>query len=347
MRILLTGASGFIGTHVGAELAAQGAEVIGFCRSPPAPESHVADWVRGDVTDAGAVDRAVASSHAVVHTAALYSYARAAAARMEAVNVQGTCNVLRAARRTGVRVLVTSSSATCGPVRGRPATEDDAPPRWELRVPYKATKLAAERAALAAARDGADVVCVNPTTVLGSGDRGPTPSGKMIRDLVEGRMPGYTIGSGINVVAVEDVADGHVRALERGRRGERYILGGEDLWLPDAFAIAAAAAGRRPPRLPLPWEVVYVAGLVTDRLTRAIGREPALLVLDEVRIARLPLFFSSAKARAQLGYAPGPAADALTRAARWFLREARAVTRPAASGRWGSWRAPARPRART
>lgn len=319
MRVLLTGASGFIGAHVAAELAREGAEVRAFCRREPPPEAMVGEWVPGDVRDAQALLRASAGCEAVVHTAALYSYARNEAQLMEAVNIQGARNVLQAATLAGARrVLVTSSSATCGPVRGRPATERDAPPAWELRVPYKHTKLAAERIALGGASDGLEVVSVNPTTVLGSGDRQPTPSGKMVRDLVEGRIGGYLRKAGINVVAVQDVARGHALALQHGRSGERYILGGEDLWLRDAFALALGALGREPPRIAVPWSFAYLAAGAAGAITRLLGREPGLLVLDEVRLARLPLFFSSEKARSELGYAARPAAEALAEAARWF-----------------------------
>lgn len=318
MRVLLTGASGFIGSHVAAELARQGAAVRAFCRSEPPPEANSAEWVQGDVTDCAAVARAAAGCEAVVHAAALYSYKRADAALMESVNVDGTRNVIEAARRGRARLLVTSSSGTCGPVRGRPGTELDQPPEWELCVPYKRTKLAAERLAIAAAHAGTEVVCVNPTTVLGSGDRQPTPSGKMIHDLVEGRIGAYLCGAGINVVGVQDVARGHALALAHGRSGERYILGGEDLWLRDAFALALTAVDRKPLRLGVPWPAVYGAARLTDLAARARGCDPGLLNLDEVCLARLPLFFSSDKARAELGYAPRPAADALAAAARWF-----------------------------
>lgn len=319
MRVLVTGASGFIGAHIAARLIDEGAQVRGFCRSEPPAHARVSEWIRGDVTDPAAVARAVQDCDAVVHTAAVYSYARDDAPLMRAVNVDGTRNVIDAVVRAGVgRLLVTSTSATCGPVNGRPATELDASPVWELQVPYKRTKLEAERLVLSAAANGTEALCVNPTTVVGPEDRHPTPSGKMIRDLVEGRIGAFLLGAGINVVAVQDVAAGHALALQRGRGGERYILGGEDLRLRDAFALALAAVGRKPPRIGLPWRPVYGAALVANRLARARGREAKLLVLDEVMLARQPLFFSSAKAVAELGYAPRPAAAALASAARWF-----------------------------
>ncbi len=319
MRILLTGASGFIGSRVAATLHAQGAEVLGFCRTEPPADALLGDWIAGDIRDLDGLACALTGCDAVVHAAACYSYARSDAPAMDSVNVLGTRNVLDAAVRAGVRrVLMTSTSATCGPVSGRPAGEEDCPPAWELRVPYKRTKLAAERLALAAAADGLEVVCVNPTTVVGPGDRQPTPSGKMVRDLVLGQITGYVRGGGINVVAVEDVALGHALALEHGRSGERYILGGENLALDEAFRLALRAVGRPPPRLAVPWSAVFAAALIADAAGRLTGREPRLLVLDEVRLARTPLYFSSAKARAELGYAPKPAAEALAEAARWF-----------------------------
>jgi dihydroflavonol-4-reductase len=312
MRVLVTGASGFVGAHVARRLAERGDEVVGLSRSVPPPEARVAEHVAADLLDVEALRRAVDGCDAVVHVAALYAYDRRDAARMEAVNVEGTRAVLEAAGER--RVVVTSSSATCGPVPGRPATEEDSPPDWELQVPYKRTKLAAERVALERAGAGGDVVIVNPTTVVGPGDRRPTPSGKMVRDVATGKIKGYMRGGGINVVAVDDVAAGHVLALERGRAGERYILGGEDLPLREAFALIARAAGRRPPRIPVPYALALAAAHAAALASRVTRREPELLVLDEVRLARLPLYFSSDKAREELGYQPRPAAQALEEA---------------------------------
>jgi dihydroflavonol-4-reductase len=321
MRILLTGASGFIGSRVCAALAAEGGQVRAFCRSEPPAWAKAADWVRGDVTDRAALARGLTGCEAAVHVAAIYSYARSDAPLMHAVNVEGTRNLVRESISAGVRrVLITSSSCTCGPVPGRPATERDAPPAWELAVPYKATKLAAERLALAAGGGGTDVLCVNPTTVVGAGDARPTPSGRMIRDLLRRPINAYLPGGGINAVSVDDVARGHALALAHGHAGERYILGGEDLALREAFAIVLAEVGRPPPRCPLPWSVVYAVALAAEVSSRAVGREPRLIVRDEVRLSRIPLYFSSEKARRTLGYSPAPAAIALADAARWFAR---------------------------
>jgi dihydroflavonol-4-reductase len=181
-----------------------------------------------------------------------------------------------------------------------------------LRIPYKRTKIAAERLALEAAARGADVVVVNPTTPIGPGDRRPTPTGKMLADVAAGRARAYLRGSALNLVAVEDVARGHLLALQRGRSGQRYLLGGENLSMREAFGLIARAAGRRPPRVAVPWVAAYAAAWVAARLVA----EPRLLVLDEVRVARLPMRFDDSLARRELGYTSEPAADAILRAVR-------------------------------
>lgn len=328
MRVLLTGASGFVGTHVAAELSREGAEVRAYCRSEPPPHAHVGDWVSGDVRDLQLLKRAAVGCEAVVHAAALVSYVRSDAAAIYDVNVSGTRNVIEAAAAAGARrVLVTSTAATCGPVPGRAATEGDRAPAWELRVPYQRTKVLAEKLALqAAAGDGLEVLCVNPTTVVGAWDSQPTPAGRMVRDLVDDRYVGYVRTGGINVVGVGDVARGHALALDRGRSGQRYILGGENLSLRDAFALAMEAIGERPPSLPIPWSAVYGAALGAECARRLTGRDPQLLVLDQLRLGRIPRFFSSEWARAELGYEPRPAAEALAAAARWFAARRRPST---------------------
>jgi len=293
VRVYVTGASGFVGAHVARELGERGAEVRDD---------------RVELLDVAALERAFAGCGAVVHVAALYSY-DADAAALERVNVEGTRNVLAACARAGVgRLIHTSTAGTCGPVPGRRATEEDVPPGWELEVPYKRTKLEAERLVLAAAREGLDAVVVNPTTPVGDGDAKPTPTGRMIEGVATGRLRGYTPSTGLNVVDVRDVALGHALALERGVAGDRYLLGGTDLALAELFAAIADLAGRPRPAVRVPYPVAVGAARF------------GLANRDEVRLARLPMFFSSAKAENLLGYRPGPVEPALARAVDEALR---------------------------
>ncbi len=321
MRALVTGAAGFIGGHLVAALADAGAEVRAFDRALPPKLPRAADAVVGDLLDRAALEAALDGCECVFHLAALYSYDRADAPAMRAINVDGTRLLLDviARRDAPPRVVHTSSCATCGPVPGRAATEADAPPEWELSVPYKRTKLEGERLALDAAARGLDVVVVNPTTPVGPGDRRPTPTGKMVADVARGRARAHLAGGALNVVAVEDVAAGHLLALERGRRGERYLLGGENLSMREVFAIVARAANRPAPRIAVPWRAAHLAALAADRALGVVGRRPSLLVLDQVRLARLPMTFDDSKARRELGYRSRPAADALAAAARAAL----------------------------
>jgi dihydroflavonol-4-reductase len=313
VRALVTGAAGFIGSHVAATLAASGAQVLAFDLRAPGELPPGVEFMQGDLLDRGAVARAVSGCDAVFHLAALYSYARADAAAMERVNVEGTRIVLEEAR--GRRIVHTASCATCGPVPGRAASESDAPARWELRVPYKRTKIAGERLALEAAASGADVVVVNPTTPVGPGDRGPTPTGRMVADVASGRARAYLARSALNIVAVEDVARGHLLAHEHGRSGRRYLLGGENLTMREVFAAICDAVGRPVPRIAVPWSAAYAAAWLATH----VKRDPGLLVLDEVRVARWPMRFDDSLARAELGYSSEPAAGALARAARAAL----------------------------
>ena len=282
MTIYVSGATGFVGRHVARELRERGADVRD---------------ARVDLLDRRGLERVVDGCEAVVHVAALYSY-DAPAEAFERVNVAGTHELLDVAARAGVRrFLHCSTAGTCGPVRGRPATEEDEPPPWELEVPYKRTKLAAERLALAAG-----AVVVNPTTPVGEGDSKPTPTGRMIAGVARGRLRGFVATTGLNVVDVRDVARGHALALEHGAPGERYLLGGVNLSLEELFAAIARLAGRPRPRVRVPYAVAEMAA--------AAG----IANRDEVRLARLPMYFSSAKARSTLGYEPGPVEPALARA---------------------------------
>lgn len=292
MRAYVTGATGFVGSHVAAELRAQGADVRDE---------------RIDLLDRVAIERAVEGCDAVFHVAALYSY-EAPAEEFERVNVEGTRTIVEACRAQGVRRLVhTSTAGTCGPVAGREANEADGPPAWELAVPYKRTKLAGEKLVLAAVRGGLDAVVVNPTTPVGPGDVKPTPTGRMIAAVARGKIPAYLAGTGLNVVDVRDVARGHVLAYERGDTGERYLLGGENVSLRELFARIARLAGRRPPRIRIPYAVARAAAAL--RLANQ----------DEVRLARMPMYFSSEKAKTRLGYLPGDIGSALELAVREAL----------------------------
>lgn len=293
MDVYVTGASGFVGRHVVSALQTAGARVRD-------------EFV--ELHDRAGLERAMAGCEAVVHVAALYSY-DASPEELRTVNVDGTRNVLEACARRGIRRLVhTSTAATCGPVAGRIATEEDEPPAWELAVPYKRTKLEAERVVAAAAADGLDAVIVNPTTPVGEGDYRPGPTGQMIRGVASGRYRGYLAGAGLNVVDVHDVGAGHALALERGRRGERYLLGGHDLSLRELFALVAAAAGRPAPRLRVPYAAVRAAAALGF-----VNRNEALL-------AHVPAYFSSAKAERELGYRPSPIEPAVARAVADLLR---------------------------
>jgi dihydroflavonol-4-reductase len=286
VRVYVTGASGFIGGHVARELRQAG---------------HAVDdeWI--ELLDRERLRRAIAGCEAVFHLAALYSY-DAPESEHERVNVEGTRVVVELCRELGVRRLVhTSTCGTCGPVAGRPATEEDSPPGWELAVPYKRTKLEAERIVLDAARDGLDAVVVNPTTPVGDGDRFPTPTGRMIEGVATGRYRGY-VDSGVNVVDVRDVARGHLLAFEHGGTGERYLLGGVDLTLRELFGAIADLAGKKRPRLRLPY-----------RAAQALART-GVANQEEVALARLPMYYSWAKAERELGYRPGPVEPALARA---------------------------------
>ncbi len=286
VRVYVTGASGFIGGHVVRELRKAGHEVGD-------------EWI--DLLDRERLRAGVAGCDAVFHLAALYSY-DAPAAEHERVNVEGTRVVIELCRELGVgRLVHTSTCGTCGPVPGRPATEEDAPPAYELAVPYKRTKLEAERLVLAAARDGLDAVVVNPTTPVGEGDRFPTPTGRMIEGVAAGRYRGF-VDTGVNVVDVRDVARGHLLALERGRAGERYLLGGADLTLRELFCAVADLAGKPRPRVRVPY-----------RAAQALARA-GVANAEEVVLARLPMYFSWDKAARELGYSPGPVWPALARA---------------------------------
>jgi dihydroflavonol-4-reductase len=313
-EVFLTGASGFVGAHVLAALLAGGYRVRALVRGPwDAPPGAVA--VRGDVREPGALIPALAGCRYLMHTAALYSFAPRDRDAIAAVNVRGTSGILEAARAAGVeRCIVTSSSAALAPAsRARPATEEDWAEADHRAWSYHSSKLAGERAAL---RVQIPVVTVLPTAPIGPGDRRPTPTGKIVVDLLRGGVPA-TLGGGMNIVPVEDVASAHVLALERGRSGERYIAGGVNLTLAEFWRLIARAAGRPERTYRLPYAVAVAAARVDAVRVRITGGAPAV-PLEGVRMGRLHMYSSSAKAADELGYAATSPFSAIERAVRWY-----------------------------
>jgi dihydroflavonol-4-reductase len=269
----------------------------------------------GDLRAPGALVPALRGCRYLIHTAALYSFAPRDRATIAEVNVRGTEGILEAARMAGVeRCVVTSSSAALPPASGaRPATESDWATGGHSAGTYHASKLAGERAALSAP---ITVTTVLPTAPVGPGDHRPTPTGKIVVDLLRGRMPA-TLGGGMNIVAVEDVAAAHVLALERGRPGERYIAGGVNLSLAELWRLISRAAGRPERAIRLPYAIAATAARVDGVRVRITGGEPAV-PLEGVHMGRLEMYSSSAKAAAELGYRPSSATDAIERAVRWY-----------------------------
>ncbi|HTN11337.1 MAG TPA: hopanoid-associated sugar epimerase [Acetobacteraceae bacterium] len=319
--VLVTGATGFVGSAVARALLARGRAVRVLVRagSDRANLSGLdLDLVQGDLTDPASLARAVAGCGQVLHVAADYRIWVPDPAAMLRANVQGTRALMLACLDAGVQRVVYCSSVAALGLTGTDQPGDETTPvdRAKIIGIYKQSKYQAEQVVLALVRErGLDAVIVNPAAPIGPRDIKPTPTGKMIADAASGRMPAY-VDTGLNVVHVDDVAEGHLLALERGRTGERYILGGENLGMGKLMALVAHEAGRRPPRIKLPIAAVWPVALACEGLAR-FGIPP-LVVRDHLRMARKKMFFSSAKAIAELGYAPRPASDAIADAIAWF-----------------------------
>ena len=323
MRALVTGASGFIGGAVARALLQKGAHVRVLLR-PGAianvPVQSSVEAAHGDLRDAQSVRAAAEGCTAIFHVGALYSFF-ADAAELHAVNVEGTRNVLDAARAVGARLVHTSSISTIGGMQGGVIPDERQEASGAAPGPYKESKWAAERLVREAAAGGLDAVIVNPTFPVGWGDVKPTPTGGVIRDFLEGRLPAY-LDTGMNVVDVDDVAEGHWLAYERGRRGERYILGNANLTMRELLDELAQISGRRAPRVRLPYAVAlglaHADALVSRRL---LGR--ARVPLEGVRTAQEVRFASSARAVRELGLPQTPVRTALEKSVRWFRQPVR------------------------
>jgi dihydroflavonol-4-reductase len=322
MKAFVTGATGFVGSHVARVLNEQGVELRLLVRSDSNPkniEGLNAERVTGDLRDPASLESAMAGCDVVFHVAADYRLWVRDPAQMYRANVEGTRAILDAARKNRVRrVVYTSSVATMGfTLNGKPADEDSPVSLEDMIGHYKRSKFMAEAVALEAGRDGMDVVVVNPSTPVGEQDIKPTPTGRIIVDFLKRKFPAY-VDTGLNLVDVKECARGHLAALEKGRSGERYILGGENLTLKQILDKLAAIAGIPSPRVRVPYVVALAAGVVDEVVSgHILGREPRATI-DAVRMGRKKKIVSSAKAERDLGWKAGRVDDALRRAVEWF-----------------------------
>ncbi len=314
---LVTGATGFVGWHVAKKLLNRGFAVRALARDPARiRELDGVEPFKGDLRDADSLARAVDGCGVVFHVAADYRLWTREPEEMFRSNVDGTRNLLAAARDAGVdRVVYTSTVGCIGMPKGGIGDEQTPVGIEEMNGPYKRSKFLAEQVALEFAKE-LPVVIVNPTAPIGDHDFKPTPTGKIVVDFVRGAMPGF-IDTGLNVVDVWDVAEGHIQALERGRLGERYILGSENLTLEQILGALAKIVGRPAPKFRIPYAVAYAFGAASTAWAGITGKEP-LAPLDGVRMAKKKMWVSHDKAKRELGYQPGSASTALSRAVEWF-----------------------------
>jgi dihydroflavonol-4-reductase len=321
MRALVTGASGFVGAAVARALAGAGWQVRVLVRTGSDRtnlRSLPLDIAVGDLTDAASLVDAMADCEALFHVAADYRLGAPDPSQLYRTNVEGTRNLLAAAKAAGVKKIVyTSSVATMGiPVDGSPGDERTPAALAAMIGHYKRSKFLAEQVVLEAARAGAPAVIVNPSTPVGPGDVKPTPTGQLVLDAAAGRMPAY-VDTGLNIVHVDDVAAGHLLAFHRGRVGERYILGGEDMTLRQILVYIAQLVGRKPPRIRLPYAAILPIAYIAEAVAYVTGRS-GRVTLEGVRMSRKHMFFSSAKAIHELGYQWRPPVQAFDDAVRWF-----------------------------
>ena len=313
----VTGASGFLGWHVARLLTERGHRVRALCRPASQIRELEVERVTGDLRDRSSLDAAIAGCGLVFHVAADYRLWSKNPSDLYQSNVEGTRNLLEAAGSAGVdRVVYTSTVGCIGMPPGQNGDENTPVSIADMTGHYKRSKWLAEQVALEKATRGLPVVIVNPTAPVGDHDWKPTPTGKIILDFIRGKLPAYA-DTGLNVVDVRDAAAGHLLAADRGRRGERYILGNENLTLKQILMRLASITGRAAPKLRVPYAVAYAAGVVTTGFANLTGRAP-IAPLEGVKMARKKMFVSHDKATRELGFYPGPADVALQRAVEWF-----------------------------
>ena len=316
-KVLVTGASGFLGWHVARTLNERGEQVRALVRSTSKLQELDAETVTGDLRDAASLARAVAGCKLVFHVAADYRLWSRHPQELYDSNVGGTRNLLEAAKSAGVERFVYTSTVGCiGVPRDGIGDEDQPCTLEEMSGDYKRSKYQAEQVALEFARGGFPVVIVNPTAPVGDHDFKPTPTGKIVLDFMTGKMPAY-IDTGLNLVDARDVALGHILAGEKGRTGERYILGCENLTLKQILDRLSRITGKKAPSVQLPYAVAYTAAIASTAWAAVSGNTP-MAPLEAVKMARKKMFVTHAKASRELGYEPSPVGEALRRAVEWF-----------------------------
>jgi dihydroflavonol-4-reductase len=319
---VVTGGTGFVGAAVVRRLVSAGHRVRVLARPNTSRRLlsglpvEIAD---GDLTDTGSLQRCLQGCRLLFHVAALYTLWARERRLFYEVNVEGTRRVLRCAAEAAVgRVVYTSTVGALGiPADGRPGTEDTPVGLADVVGDYKRSKFLAEEVARDFARQGLPVVIVNPSTPIGPGDIKPTPTGQIIVDFLRGKMWAY-LDTGLNLVDVEDVAAGHLLAAERGRVGERYILGGRNLTLREIFEVLGRIAGMRPPRLKVSAAAILPLAHLSEWIADHLTGRPPLVAVDAVRMARKRMFFDPGKAVRELGMPQSPVEDALAGAVNWF-----------------------------
>src|SRR2546427_5487470 len=320
MTTLVTGAAGFLGSHVARQLVARGDEVRVLLRASSTNRA-IADlsleYVTGDLRDPASLDRALKGVKRVFHVAADYRLWARRSREIYDSNVGGTKNLLDAAKRAGVEQLIyTSTVATIAVDRPQLPDESTDAKLEEMVGHYKRSKWMAEREALMAAKGGLLVIVAMPTTPVGPWDWKPTPTGKIILDFLNGKMPGY-VETGLNFVGVEECAAGHLLVSEKGKVGERYLLGAENLTLKQVLDILAKITGLSGPRLKIPHNLALGVAYANTIFSRLTFREPQIPI-EGVKIARHKMFVDCSRAQRELGFRPGPVSAALERAVRWY-----------------------------
>jgi dihydroflavonol-4-reductase len=320
MTTLVTGAAGFLGSHVARQLVARGDDVRVLLRvssSNRAISDLSLEYVTGDLRDARSLERAMVGAQRVFHVAADYRLWAKRSRDIYDSNVGGTRNLLAAAKKAGVEQLIyTSTVATIAVDRPESPNEFTDAKLEEMVGHYKRSKWMAEQEVLKAAKDGLPVIVAMPTTPVGPWDWKPTPTGKIILDFLNGKMPGY-VETGLNFVGVEECAAGHLLVAEKGKIGERYLLGAENLTLKQLLDALARITGLAAPAMKIPHGVALGVAYVESAFSRLIGKEPQIPV-EGVKIAQHMMFVDCSRAKKELGFAPSPVAGALERAVKWY-----------------------------